>query len=59
MSPPRKDAETTTSAPEPREVDRVAMVSLKADGSPDQSDGYEVIAAQSEQNVAIPKGEVR
>lgn len=26
-----------------RDVDRVAMVSLRADGTPDQSDGFEVL----------------
>ena len=29
-----------------REVDRVALVSLRADGSPDQSDGFEQIALE-------------
>ena len=28
-------------------VDRVAMVSLRADGTPDQCDGFEIIGAES------------
>ncbi len=27
----------------PREVDRVALVSLRADGTPDQGEGFEVL----------------
>lgn len=35
----------------PREVDRVAMVSLRADGTPDQTEGFEVIADPAADNV--------
>lgn len=38
-------AEEPAPSVEAVDVDRVAMVSLRADGTPDQTPGYEVLAA--------------
>ena len=46
-APVEEQAETTTeAAAEVPTVDRVASVSYRADGTPDQTDGFEVIATE-------------
>lgn len=45
MAPKAKEAAAEVAEPEVKDVDRVTSISMRADGTPDQSEGFEVIEA--------------